>query len=175
MFKSEKLRHRERRVAGLRATPAPASAIPSPQAIADLQAKIEGTIVLPTDPNYHACRQVFSHEFQSMPQLIVYCEVFEDVRHCLEFARNHQIWAVTRSGGHSTAGYSVNCDMVIDLSRMSYVVVNVAEKRAVIGAGAHQRDLFPDVLALEHRLHLKVQRIDDLGRTRLRQHHAEPG
>jgi FAD/FMN-containing dehydrogenase len=136
MRKSEKLRHRERRVAALRATPAPASAIPTPQAIADLLGKLEGSLVLPTDPDYHAARQVFSHEFQSMPQLIVYCEVFEDVRQCLEFARENNIWAVTRSGGHSTAGYSVNCDMVIDLSRMNEVVVDVAAKRAVIGAGA---------------------------------------
>ncbi len=136
MFKSEKLRRRERRVAGLKATPAPASAVPSPQAIADLQGKIEGSIVLPTDPNYHSARQVFSHEFQFMPQLIVYCEVFADVKHCLEFATANNIWAVTRSGGHSTAGYSVNCDMVIDLSRMNYVVVDAAARRAVIGAGA---------------------------------------
>jgi FAD/FMN-containing dehydrogenase len=136
MWKSEKLRHREMRAAGLRATPSPASAIPTPEAIAELQGQIEGSVVLPTDANYHAARQVFSHEFQSMPQLIVYCEVFEDVRHCLEFAKQNQIWAVTRSGGHSTAGYSVNCDMVIDLSRMNYVVVDAAAKRAVIGAGA---------------------------------------
>ena len=93
-------------------------------------------MVLPTDANYHAARQVFSHEFQFLPQLIVYCEVFEDVRRCLKFAQDQGIWAVTRSGGHSTAGYSVNSDMVIDLSRMNYVVVNAAAKSAVIGAGA---------------------------------------
>jgi FAD/FMN-containing dehydrogenase len=136
MFKSEKLRHRERRAAGFDATPAPASAIPSPKAVGEFVKKIEGTVVVPTDPNYHAARQVFSHEFQSMPQLIVYCEVFEDVRQCLEFATQNKLCAVARSGGHSTAGYSVNCDMVIDLSRMNYVTVNVAEKTAVVGAGA---------------------------------------
>jgi FAD/FMN-containing dehydrogenase len=136
MWKSEKLRHRERRTAGLRATHSPASAIPTPEAIAELQGKIEGSVVLPTDGNYHAARQVFSHEFQVLPLLIVYCEVFEDVRHCLKFARDQGIWAVTRSGGHSTAGYSVNTDMVIDLSRLNFVMVNAAAKRAVIGAGA---------------------------------------
>jgi FAD/FMN-containing dehydrogenase len=136
MWKSEKLRHRERRAAGLRATPSPASVIPTPEAIAELQGRIEGSLVLPTDANYQAARQVFSQEFQSMPQLIVYCEVFEDVRYCLQFAKQNKIWAVTRSGGHSTAGYSVNCDMVIDLSRMNYVVVDAAAKRAVIGPGA---------------------------------------
>jgi len=136
MWKSAKLRHREARVAGLRAAHSPVSAIPTPDAIAELQSQLEGSVVLPTDPNYHAARQVFSQEFQVLPQLIVYCEVFEDVRHCLKFARRHKFWAITRSGGHSTAGYSVICDMVIDLSRMNYVIVDAVAKRAVIGAGA---------------------------------------
>ena len=142
MWKSEKVRHRERRVAALRSvrplsSPVPSGKnIPTPDAIADFTAQIEGTVVLPTDPNYQAARQLFTHEFQVFPQLIVYCEVFDDVRHCLKFAQDQGLWAVTRSGGHSTAGYSVSYDMVIDLSRMNYVVVDAAARRAVIGAGA---------------------------------------
>ncbi len=135
MWKSRKLRDRELRVAALARMPSPAGVLPTPADIAALQAQIEGTVVVPTDSGYDAARQVFSHEFQYFPQLIVYCEVFEDVRCALKFAQTHKLWAVARSGGHSTAGYSVESDMVIDLSRLNYVVVDAAAKRATIGAG----------------------------------------
>ena len=43
---------------------------------------------------------------------------------------------VCRSGGHSAAGYAVNNDIIIDLSRMNFVVVDPERKRATVGAGA---------------------------------------
>jgi FAD/FMN-containing dehydrogenase len=46
-----------------------------------------------------------------------------------------------RSGGHSTAGFSVNSGMLIDMSRIKHVVVNPKEKRAIAGAGATIGDL----------------------------------
>lgn len=135
MWKSRKIRDRELRTAALRTMAAPSTVLPTPADIADLQAQVEGTVVLPTDPTYDASRQLFSIEFQYFPQLIVYCEVFEDVRQAIAFAQKHDLWAVARSGGHSTAGYSVNSDMVIDLSRLNYVVVDPTARRAVIGSG----------------------------------------
>jgi FAD/FMN-containing dehydrogenase len=135
MWKSRKIRHREARVATLRAIAVQPSALPPPEAAAALQAEIEGHVVVPTDADYDASRQLFSHEFQDFPQIIVYCEVFEDVRRCLKFARKYKLSPVVRSGGHSTAGYSINSDMVIDVSRLSYVVVDPGRKRAVVGAG----------------------------------------
>jgi FAD/FMN-containing dehydrogenase len=104
-------------------------------AVSDLQLKIQGTIVLPVDAEYHRRRQLANFAFQDFPQFIAYCEVFSDVRECLQFARARKLPVVIRSGGHSTAGFSINSGMVIDVSRLIYVVVDTGKKQASVGAG----------------------------------------
>lgn len=103
--------------------------------LAALTMSIQGDVVLPTDPNYQSDRQLANNAFQSFPQLIVYCEAFSDVRRCLVFAQRFGLTVAVRSGGHSTAGLSVNDDMVIDLGRLRYVAVDPMRKTAVVGAG----------------------------------------
>src|SRR4051812_22748932 len=61
------------------------------QDIKNLQLKIRGTVVLPTDLTYHRDRQMLLFSVQEFPQLIVFCEVFEDVRRCLEFAHKYEL------------------------------------------------------------------------------------
>src|SRR5262245_64861845 len=76
--------------------------------VAALENCVRGQIVLPGTPTYDGARQQANPAFQKFPCLIVYCETPGDVRCCLEFARRFNVWIATRSGGHSTAGYSVN-------------------------------------------------------------------
>jgi hypothetical protein len=57
------------------------------------------------------------------------------VRACLDFAQKHNVWLVMRSGGHSTACYSMNSGMVVDLSKMCYANVDTRQKRVAVGAG----------------------------------------
>jgi FAD/FMN-containing dehydrogenase len=109
--------------------------------IQKLQLAIRGTIVLPTDLTYHRDRQMLLFSVQEFPQLIVFCEVFEDARRCLEFAHKYELRVSIRSGGHSTAGYSVNSGMLIDMSRIKHVVVDPKARRAIVGAGATIGDL----------------------------------
>ena len=96
----------------------------SPHAIQQLEASIQGSGVVSTDAAYNTARQESNPAFQDFPQAIVFCEVFDDVHAALAFARKHKLWIVPRSGGHSTAGYSVNCGIVIDVSRLRYAVVD---------------------------------------------------
>lgn len=103
--------------------------------VRELQARLHGTVVLPADAGYHAARQLTNFAFQSFPLLIVYCEVLQDVWECLAFARRHALWVTTRSGGHSTAGYSINDGMVIDLSRMNGIHVEPEARRVTVGPG----------------------------------------
>jgi hypothetical protein len=105
--------------------------------ITALELSLEGQIVLPTDANYHQSRRLANYACQSFPQLIVYCEVFSDVRRCLAFAMRCNLTVALRSGGHSTAGLSANDDMVVDLSRMKYVIVDPAQRTAIVGAGTN--------------------------------------
>lgn len=96
-----------------------------------------GSIVLPFDPTYSTARLLSNYAFQNYPLLIAYCEVFSDVRNCLDFASKHKLPIAIRSGGHSTAGLSINDGLVIDLSRMRYAVVDPEKKQATVGAGTN--------------------------------------
>ena len=64
-------------------------------------------------------------------RLVVYCETPGDVRQSLGFARRLGLAVRCRSGGHSTAGFSVadGC-MIIDTSRMQYVHVSADARHA---------------------------------------------
>jgi hypothetical protein len=99
---------------------------------------LQGRVVFPWDKDYHEARQESNPAFQKFPLIIVYCETFNDVRISMLFAEEFDIWIVSRSGGHSTAGYSVNTGgIVIDVSNIKYVHVNTADKTAQVGAGTN--------------------------------------
>jgi len=117
-----------------------------------LQGKLQGTVVLPGDPAYAASRQLSNLAFQSFPLLIVYCEVFQDVWECLQFASRHSLWITTRSGGHSTAGFSMNDGMVIDTSRLNGVYVDPGARRVVVGPGTNWGHL--NATLADYRLHV---------------------
>jgi FAD/FMN-containing dehydrogenase len=100
-----------------------------------LQAAIQGSVITMGGEQYHQARQGFVVNYQAFPQIIVYCEIFNDVAAALAFAHKHGLVPVCRSGAHNTAGYSVNDEMVIDISRINYVIVERNKKEAVVGAG----------------------------------------
>ena len=73
-------------------------------AVAALEARLVGRIVLPSSPDYNAARQESNPAFQAYPEIIVYCACENDVLECLSVARTYQVWVAVRCGGHSTAG-----------------------------------------------------------------------
>ena len=93
-------------------------------ALADLEAGLTGHVVLPGDADYNTARQESNPAFQSFPQAIAYCVCEADVLECICVAQQYDLWVAVRSGGHSTAGYSVNDGLVIDVSEMSGVVLD---------------------------------------------------
>jgi FAD binding domain/Berberine and berberine like len=115
-----------------------------------LEQAIAGSVILPSAASYNQDRLLSNFAFQSYPALIVYCEVFADVGYCLAFAKAHGLPIAVRSGGHSTAGLSINDGLVIDLSRLHYAVVDPAAKQAKVGAGTnfHHLDASLDAFGL---------------------------
>jgi FAD/FMN-containing dehydrogenase len=105
--------------------------------VAGLSQQLVGHITLPQDMTYAANRGTFMNAFQHFPQIIVYCAGFADVVRSIRFAQEVGLKPVCRSGGHSTAGYSVNDDMVIDVSGINYVRVDPKERVAWVGSGAN--------------------------------------
>jgi hypothetical protein len=97
--------------------------------------QLQGTMVTPGDADYDKDRQLSNPAFQAFPKMICYCVVENDVALCLQIATDYQFWIAIRSGGHSTAGYSVNSGLVIDLSQMNGIVLNDSETTVTVQAG----------------------------------------
>jgi FAD/FMN-containing dehydrogenase len=160
MWESKRVRARLRRAASFTAVlPGVEWKFP-PEAAKELQEKVIGKVVLPSDTDYHLMRQAFVANFQGYPQIIVYCEVFNDVSRALDFAWRYGLSPVCRSGGHSAAGHSVNDEMVIDLSRLEYVVVDPVKQHAVVGAGTTMGQLNAALDA--YQLHVPGGACDDV-------------
>ena len=102
-----------------------------------LERAILGQVVVPDDADYDDASRQANPAFVRRPRLVVYCEVPGDVRRSLEFARGFGLAVRCRSGGHSTAGFSVadGC-LVLDTSRMRYVHVAGEEDAPVAHVGA---------------------------------------
>ena len=105
------------------------------EALAALEMRIAGRIVVPTSPDYNDARQESNPAFQAYPEIIVYCACENDVLECIAVARTYDLWVAVRCGGHSTAGYSVNSGMVVDLSDMKGVVLDPDRERVHVLPG----------------------------------------
>ena len=120
-----------------------------------------GEVVLPSEGGYASAARTSFQAAPRQPKIIVYCEVEADVRGCLEWAGRHGWWVTPRSGGHSTAGYSVNDGMVIDVSRMKSVYVDPATMTATVGAGTNFGTL--NAVLNSYKLHIPGGECPDVG------------
>ena len=110
----------------------------SRELLTQLELNLVGKIVLPMDPEYDADRQESNPAFQAFPIAIVYCAVESDVWWCLQTAAAGRVPFCIRSGGHSTAGYSVvNKGILIDVSLLSYVSIDAANSLVTVGPGTN--------------------------------------
>ena len=161
MFRRSRKRiDKARRIAAMTAATGRMDYPLTPALIAGLQQDMTGHVVQYGDPNYDASRQLSNNAFQLFPQAIAYCETFVDVRACLDFALKQNVALVPRSGGHSTAGYSMNDGLVIDVSRLSYVVVDPDRRRAIVGAGTNFGHL--NAALDDYRLHVPSGGCEDV-------------
>lgn len=113
----------------------------SDAALAELTAQFAGTLTLAGGPGYNDARMGFMHTYQGFPQVIANCVSERDVVAALRFARHSRLKVAARSGGHSTAGFSVNDQLVIDTSGISHVLIDAGARRARVGPGANFRKL----------------------------------
>jgi FAD binding domain-containing protein/berberine-like enzyme len=109
-----------------------------------LQSRIHGTVVGAGSATYDAARRLYSPRFDGIrPLAVVYCESAGDVAQTVRWARANNLRIAVRSGGHSYAGYSTRAAaVVIDVSRISAVLVDDAKSTARIGAGARLIDVY---------------------------------
>jgi FAD/FMN-containing dehydrogenase len=95
-----------------------------------------GKLVLRGMPGYDQDRES-NPLYDERPLAIAYCATVADVALMLDLARKAGLWIACRSGGHSTAGYSVNSGLVIDTSLLNAVLVDPDKREVLVGAGTN--------------------------------------
>jgi hypothetical protein len=112
--------------------------------VAAFREQLRGRLESPPDASYEKARSVWNGRIDRRPSLIAFCANDNDVVAAVRFAREHELLASVRCGGHSAAGTAV-CDdgLVIDLSLMKSIEVDVAARTANAQGGALWRDLDP--------------------------------
>ena len=99
--------------------------------------QFRGPIYLPGQPGYKEAREKENPLYPAYPLIICYPEDYASVALALGWSRNNpQWWVAIRSGAHSTAGYSNNNGLVIDMSRLAYVSINPLAMVLTVQSGA---------------------------------------
>jgi FAD/FMN-containing dehydrogenase len=105
--------------------------------VEDFAAQLRGDVLLAGHPDYDRTRRIWNGMFDKRPALIARCTGASDVRHAVNFAREHRLLTAVRAGGHSVSGKST-CDggLVIDLQQMQGVRVDPGTQRAFLESGS---------------------------------------
>jgi len=108
----------------------------TPASLRELAQAFHGKLVLPGMPGYDRDR-AGNPLYEAAPLAIAYCATVSDVALMLDLARSRSLWVACRSGGHSTAGFSVNNGLVIDTSLLNGIAVDAERREARVGAGVN--------------------------------------
>src|SRR5688572_2803101 len=107
-----------------------------------LKRSLQGKLVLPTDTDYDTERKVYNAMIDKRPAMIAQCLDIEDVKTCVNFARENNILLAIRGGGHNAAGLGVADDaLVIDLARMKEITIDTLSKTVRVQGGCLLREL----------------------------------
>lgn len=79
-------------------------------AITSFISKIKGSVILPDNPSYEDARKVYNAMINKYPGMIVICADVADVIEAVNFARENNLLAAVRGGGHNGGG--LGCAMM---------------------------------------------------------------
>jgi FAD/FMN-containing dehydrogenase len=106
------------------------------EAAGALRARISGTVIEPSDPDFDEARRVWNGMIDAHPALIVRPMSASDVAGAVQFAREQNLLIAVRGGGHNVAGLAtVEDGVVIDLSSMRGIEVDPVAGTALAGGG----------------------------------------
>ena len=112
-----------------------------------LTIKSSGRLIMKSSAGYDQSRIVINPRIDMRPAAIAYCNNQVEVAQVVKWARSNGHKITVRSGGHSYEGYSMNTDLVIDISNLKNFELNKANMTMNIGAGWKQGELAERLLA----------------------------
>jgi FAD/FMN-containing dehydrogenase len=101
--------------------------------------RTSGRLLTPQSATYTAARTVENPRVDVKPALIAICNTEEEVAASVKWARANGRKITVRSGGHNYEGFSMNSDLVIDVSGLKAFKLNA--DTMTIGSGWKQGDL----------------------------------
>lgn len=111
-------------------------------ALNSLHAQVRGRIMQSEDEGYDEARRVYNAMHDRRPAIIVQPVDTADVQAAVSFAREQDLVLSIKGGAHNVTGFATNDGgMVIDMCEMTSVVVDTANRTAVIGGGATWGDV----------------------------------
>jgi FAD/FMN-containing dehydrogenase len=116
----------------------------------DLAGLIRGDLILPGHDAYDEARNVWNGMIDKRPAAIARCTGAADVMDVVKYARDNDIPASVRGGGHNVAGKALKDDAItIDLAEMNGIWIDPARKRARVQGGAKWVAFDRESLALD--------------------------
>ena len=98
---------------------------------------IQGAVLQAGEPGYDEARRVWNAMVDRQPRVIVQPETVSDVLTAVRAGIENDLTIGVKGGGHNVVGHAVPVDgLMIDLRRMSQVVVDPRRRRARIQGGA---------------------------------------
>ncbi|MGS0684952.1 FAD-binding oxidoreductase [Nakamurella sp. GG22] len=102
-----------------------------------LSGSLDGSVLLPGDPEYDDARRVWNAIVDRRPRVIVRCASVRDVVTAVRTATELGLEIGIKCGGHSAAGHAVpDGGLMIDLTPLRAVRVDPGRRTAVIQGGA---------------------------------------
>lgn len=108
------------------------------KALLRLMNAVSGPFYLPGDAGYPAATAQSDPLFKRNPIAVAMCRNVADVQACVRWCNELGVSATFRSGGHSTAGFSVLDDtLTVDLSGLQDIVIDDTARTATVGSGVN--------------------------------------
>ena len=114
----------------------------------DLANRISGPVLRPGDPGFAAIALPNNLRYASIvPQGIARCASATDVAQAILWSQQNNIALVTRTGGHSYAGFSTTQGLMIDMTLINQARFASSSGIVTIGGGIRNVDLYPALQA----------------------------
>ncbi|WP_266364798.1 FAD-binding and (Fe-S)-binding domain-containing protein [Tellurirhabdus rosea] len=113
---------------------------------ADLQKSLIGSLYFDDSPEHTAMRRLFATDasvYQEMPLAVAVPQTVDDLRHLVQFARQHRTSLIPRAAGTSLAGQVVGGGIVVDISShfTKILEINPEERWVRVQPGVIRDDL----------------------------------
>jgi len=103
---------------------------------------MRGPVIRRTDADYDAVRSLYNRMIDKSPVMIARCTDVADLVTAVNFAKQNDLQAAIRGGGHNGPGLgSVDDGLMIDLSMMKGVRVDPTARTVRVGPGCTQGDV----------------------------------